>query len=119
MTKHRKNKPGSNVAGQAGNGVNAAEAEAKVSIAKDKPQAPPPPRLKSKKEDAEVKPPSWPFRLLNFFREAKKELSRVTWPTRKETVKSTGVLLVLVAISAAYLGLVDSFLSWVLRLLVG
>ncbi|MDR1578242.1 MAG: preprotein translocase subunit SecE [Deltaproteobacteria bacterium] len=85
----------------------------------DKPVAPAIPRLKSKREEAEVKPPNSLTRILTFFKEAKKELTRVTWPTRDETLKSTGVLLVLVAISAAYLGLVDGFLSWVLRLLVG
>ncbi|MDR1871947.1 MAG: preprotein translocase subunit SecE [Deltaproteobacteria bacterium] len=110
MTKHRKNKAVvENSANPQG-----------IELAKEtKPVAPAPPRLKSKKEEGEVKAPSAPARLIQFFKDARKELSRVTWPTRKETFKSTGVLLVLVAVSAAYLGLVDGFLSWILRLLVG
>jgi preprotein translocase subunit SecE len=110
MSKHRKNKAAAEDSAQPQGAEGAKEA---------KPAAPAPPRLKSKKEEGEVKAPSGPARLLQFFKDAKKELSRVTWPTRKETFKSTGVLLVLVAISAAYLGLVDGVLSWLLRLLVG
>ncbi|MDR1608174.1 MAG: preprotein translocase subunit SecE [Deltaproteobacteria bacterium] len=110
MTKHRKNKTASET-------INPAAAPGSDKV--DKPVAPIAPRVKSKKEEGEIKPPSGPVRLWNFFKDAKKELTRVTWPNRKETVKSTGVLLILVAISAAYLGLVDSVLSWVLRLLVG
>ncbi|MDR2140585.1 MAG: preprotein translocase subunit SecE [Deltaproteobacteria bacterium] len=115
MTKHRKIKAAPENSFQAAQTPGAAD-----EVKSEKPPvAPTQPRLRSKKEEGEVKPPSAPVRLFNFFRDAKKELARVSWPTRKETVKSTAVLLVLVAISAAYLGLVDSFLSWILRLLVG
>jgi preprotein translocase subunit SecE len=114
MTKHRKNKAGSEEAAKT------AGTSPALALEKEKPANPSAqPRLKPKKDEVEIQEPSAPVRLLNFFRDAKKELTRVTWPTRKETVKSTGVLLVLVAISSAYLGLVDSFLSWILRLLVG
>ncbi|MDR0547823.1 MAG: preprotein translocase subunit SecE [Deltaproteobacteria bacterium] len=112
MTKHRKHKAVPEAAAEP------TQASSPISLAKDKPQPPPPPRLKSKREEGEVKPPGAIGQFINFFRDAKKELTRVTWPTRKETVKSTGILLVLVAISSAYLGLVDSFLSWILSLLV-
>ncbi|MDR1084505.1 MAG: preprotein translocase subunit SecE [Deltaproteobacteria bacterium] len=112
MTKHRKNK------GQAVLDGTAQAGGAAAAVKIDKSASPPQGRLKSKKDEGEVKPKSWFFRLFQFFKDAKRELARVSWPTRKETVRSTGVLLVLVAISAAYLGLVDSLLSWVLRLLV-
>lgn len=36
------------------------------------------------------------------------ELSKVTWPVRKETVLSTGVVLVMLAITAVLLFLIDS-----------
>jgi preprotein translocase subunit SecE len=50
-----------------------------------------------------------------FFREVRAELKRVTWPTRKETVGSTSVVLVLVMIMAVFLGLVDMGLHELIR----
>lgn len=79
----------------------------------------PPLRFKPKWEAEEVKPPNAVKRLLNFFKDARRELGRVTWPKRSETLRSTGVLLVLVAISAVYLALVDGILTRILRLIVG
>jgi preprotein translocase subunit SecE len=47
----------------------------------------------------------------NFLSEAVQELKKVTWPNRKETLGTTGVVLVLVFFIGAYLGLVDFILS--------
>lgn len=55
-------------------------------------------------------------RAITFFVEAKEELTRVVWPTRKETVDSTWRLLVLVILAGIYLGLVDSVLSRIMGL---
>ena len=51
----------------------------------------------------------------NFLTEAAQELKKVTWPNRKETLGTTGVVLVLVFFIGAYLGLVDFLLSHVVR----
>jgi preprotein translocase subunit SecE len=51
---------------------------------------------------------------IQFFREVKVELQKVTFPTRQETVGSTLVVLVLTVIVAAYLG----FSDWVLAAIV-
>jgi preprotein translocase subunit SecE len=76
--------------------------------------------LRVKRETAEeVKPPNAVERLVNFLKDARRELTRVTWPTRKETVRSTAVLLVLVGVSAVYLALVDGLLTRLLKLIVG
>jgi preprotein translocase subunit SecE len=55
-------------------------------------------------------------RIYNFFVEAKLELTRVVWPTRKETLDSTWRLLILVILAGLYLGLVDLVLSRILGL---
>jgi preprotein translocase subunit SecE len=68
-------------------------------------------KLKPKKEQEAIKPPNAVMRFFNFLRDAKRELTRVTWPTRKETFKSTGVLLALVAITSLYLFLVDTLVN--------
>jgi len=54
-----------------------------------------------------------------FLAEVVSELRKVTWPSRKETLGATGVVLVLVIILAAYLGLVDYILSHLVRYLIG
>ena len=57
-------------------------------------------------------------RVFTFFKEAKEELTRVVWPTRKETIDSTWRLLILVAIAGVYLWVVDSILSRILGLII-
>jgi preprotein translocase subunit SecE len=51
----------------------------------------------------------------DFLSEAVQELKKVTWPNRKETLGTTGVVLVLVFFIGAYLGLVDFLLSHLVR----
>ena len=48
---------------------------------------------------------------LQFLREVKIELKKVTWPTRKQTIGSTVVVIVLVMIISIFLGVVDIGLS--------
>jgi preprotein translocase subunit SecE len=54
-----------------------------------------------------------------FLREVKTELKKVTWPTRKDTLAGTAVVLVTVGVSAVFLFIVDYGLStlikWFLR----
>ncbi|MCM2277058.1 MAG: preprotein translocase subunit SecE [Oligoflexia bacterium] len=53
-----------------------------------------------------------------FMNEVMVELSRVTWPTQKETTSATLVVIVMVIVSGLILGLLDYFwttlLKWVL-----
>jgi preprotein translocase subunit SecE len=51
----------------------------------------------------------------NFLVEAVQELKKVNWPNRKETLGTTGVVLVLIFFIAGYLGLVDFLLSHLVR----
>lgn len=46
-----------------------------------------------------------------FLREVKVELKKVTWPSRKDTLGATAVVLITVIIIAFFLGIVDSGLS--------
>ena len=54
-----------------------------------------------------------------FLGEVKVELKKVTWPSRQDTISSTGVVLVVVLISAFYLGFVDILLSHLIRSILG
>ena len=47
------------------------------------------------------------------------ELRKVTWPTRKETVSSTIIVIVTTLVSSVFLGLFDGVWSWVTRMIYG
>ena len=53
-----------------------------------------------------------------FFKEAKMELKKVKWPTRKELLASTAVVIVLTLIISLFLGLVDFGLIKILKNIV-
>lgn len=61
----------------------------------------------------------WIGRAGQFLREAKVELKKVKWPTRKELLASTAVVIVLTLLVAFYLGLVDFGLIKIIRSVVG
>jgi len=52
---------------------------------------------------------------IQFLREVKVELKKVTWPSRKQTMGSTVVVLVIVSIISLFLGVVDAGLSGLIR----
>ncbi len=53
-----------------------------------------------------------------FLREVKVELKKVTWPSRKQTIGSTVVVIVLVMIISIFLGAVDLGLSSLIRIVL-
>jgi len=54
-----------------------------------------------------------------FLKEAKMELKKVKWPTRKELLASTAVVIVLTLIVAFFLGFVDLGLIKIIKNIVG
>ena len=54
-----------------------------------------------------------------FFEEVKLELEKVTWPTRKETIGTTWVVVFIVVLISFYLGACDLVLGKFLRFLLG
>lgn len=58
-------------------------------------------------------------KIIQFFYEVKAELKKINWPTRKETVASTSVVLVIVLIIAVFLFIVDQGLSFLIRIILG
>ena len=55
---------------------------------------------------------------LQFLREVKVELKKVVWPSRKQTIGSTVVVLILTMIVSVFLGLVDIGLSSLIRVVL-
>jgi preprotein translocase subunit SecE len=54
----------------------------------------------------------------NFFEEVKLELGKVTWPTRKETIATTWVVVAIVLLISLYLGACDVVLAKLMRLIL-
>ncbi|MBV8493476.1 MAG: preprotein translocase subunit SecE [Alphaproteobacteria bacterium] len=54
-----------------------------------------------------------------FLQQVRQEMSRVTWPTRKETLVTTAMVFAMVFIAAAFFFLVDQLLSYGVRLVFG
>ena len=50
-----------------------------------------------------------------FMHETVTELSRVTWPTNKETISSTWVVVIMVLVTGVILGLLDKFWTLVIQ----
>ena len=60
-------------------------------------------------------------RARNFIAESQFEMRKVVWPTRDETIKTTGIIIVVVIILSLLLGLIDLILKsvildWLLKL---
>jgi preprotein translocase subunit SecE len=55
-------------------------------------------------------------RISNFIKEARAELKKVIWPTKKELKNSTVVVITTIVIASIFIGLVDIFFTKVLTL---
>ncbi|MBI0433066.1 preprotein translocase subunit SecE [Roseomonas sp. KE0001] len=54
-----------------------------------------------------------------FIRDVRQEVSRVTWPTRKETLITTGLVLALSALAAVFFLATDKLIQLAMSLLFG
>jgi preprotein translocase subunit SecE len=58
-------------------------------------------------------------KVVQFLKEAKIELKKVTWPTPKQTMASTAVVIILVFIVAFFLGIIDFLLAKGVKIILG
>ncbi len=54
-----------------------------------------------------------------FVRQVQQELRKVTWPSRRETMVTTGMVLIMVALTAAFLTVVDMVLAYGVQWVLG
>lgn len=54
-----------------------------------------------------------------FMREVRQETAKVTWPSRKETLVTTGMVFVMVVICAIFFLIVDQMFAFIVRLILG
>jgi len=58
-------------------------------------------------------------RLVRYLKETRAELRKVSWPTRKQAINLTMIVLAVTVAMAIFLGAVDLLFATLLRLLVG
>ncbi|OJZ20771.1 MAG: preprotein translocase subunit SecE [Thiobacillus sp. 65-29] len=58
-------------------------------------------------------------RFAGFARDSRDEAKKVVWPTRKETIQMTGVVMAFVIVMALFLWAVDGILMWLVKLAMG
>ncbi len=56
---------------------------------------------------------------VEFVRQVRQEASKVTWPTRKETLITTATVLAMVVLVALFFFLIDQFFSWGVKVILG
>ena len=57
-------------------------------------------------------------KVIQFFKDVRVELSKVVWPSRREALKITGIVILFSLIVAVFLGLVDYGLAKLVNLIV-
>lgn len=57
--------------------------------------------------------------ILDYLKDTQIEVRKVVWPTREETVQTTGVVIVVVVVTGVFLWLLDVALGWLTRWLMG
>ncbi|KUK98276.1 MAG: Preprotein translocase subunit secE [Atribacteria bacterium 34_868] len=57
-------------------------------------------------------------KVINFIKEARTELKKVTWPNRKQLISSTIVVMITVIIVAIFLGVVDLVFSRIVTIIL-
>lgn len=56
---------------------------------------------------------------LDYIRQVRAEMHKVTWPTRKETTTSTIAVFVMVFMASIFLYLADQIMAWAVRVILG
>jgi preprotein translocase subunit SecE len=58
-------------------------------------------------------------KIANFYKEVKIEALKITWPSRKETLVTIGLVVATVAVSALFFLIVDAVLFRIVKFILG
>ncbi len=56
---------------------------------------------------------------VEYVRQVRAELKKVTWPSRKETSTSTVAVFIMVILASIFLFLADQFMAFIVQLILG
>jgi len=54
-----------------------------------------------------------------FIQEVRAEAKKITWPSRRETMVTTGLVITMVLLSSLFFVLVDSVLRFIVKIVIG
>ncbi len=56
--------------------------------------------------------------MINYFKEVRSEMKHVSWPTRRQTIVYTGVVIAVSLATAVYLGLLDYIFAAIIQRII-
>ena len=56
--------------------------------------------------------------MMNYFKDVRSEMRHVSWPTRRQTITFTGVVIAVSLATAAYLGLLDFVFQTIIKKII-
>jgi preprotein translocase subunit SecE len=59
------------------------------------------------------------FSLVEFARDTKAEIKKVTWPSRKETLQTTAIIIVMALLAGVFFLAIDSLLGFAISHILG
>lgn len=66
-----------------------------------------------------AKKPSFLAKIKRFFKDIGGEIKKIVWPSKKQVLNNTGVVIVAVVISSVFISLIDYFFGLVMKLFFG
>lgn len=66
----------------------------------------------AKKDEAELQPAKPGPNVNKFLQETKEELDKVVWPSRQQLISESVAVVLMVALSASLIYLIDNFFAW-------
>ncbi len=73
---------------------------------------------KTSKKSADNKPKAF-AKIKSYFKETKSEVSKVVWPSPKQLVNNTLIVLSAMILSAVFIGLVDALFKFIVDAIIG
>lgn len=68
-------------------------------------------KVKVQKKTSKDRKPGFGSKIVNFFKNNKSEMKKISWYGKKQTMKSTAVVIVVLVAASAAIGLIDLGLS--------
>lgn len=58
-------------------------------------------------------------RIVKYFKEVQAEIRKVTWPSRKEVLRLSAIVIAVLVVMSAFMAIIDYAFSWLMRLIIG
>ena len=73
---------------------------------------------KTPAKSSEKKQKKQPNKVAKYFKDLKSEFKKVVWPTKKQVINNTMVVLVTILLIGLFVGGIDVFMGWLLKTLL-